>query len=84
MSAFAENTVLQNGIGLHPEIGSLAARESLIQDFRQTISLRETLGSLCAKNMDPEVLKYMGTTFVAKDIDFLTTLIEGEDAHMYA
>lgn len=58
------------------------ARENLIRYFKDVISLRETLGGLCAKNMDPEVLKYMGTTYVAKDIDFMTTMIDGESALM--
>lgn len=81
-AAFSTNTALQNGPELHPAIGSLAARENLIRYFKEVISLRETLGALCAKNMDPEVLKYMGTTYVARDIDFMTTVIDGEDALM--
>ena len=31
-----------------------------------------------------ELIGFMGTTLVARDIDFITTLLEGEDALMYA
>lgn len=82
INSFADNTILQLGPELHPNIGSLSARESLIRDYRQLIALRETIGDLCGKNMDPEVLKYMGTTYVAKDIAFLATLIDGKDSLM--
>lgn len=73
---------MQNGIDLHPEIGSLAARESLIRDFTKLIAMQEVRGTLCATNMDPKVLKYMGTTHVAQDIDFITTVLEGKDSLM--
>lgn len=80
---FLANTILQNGVDLHPNIGSLAAREDLLRDFSQLRASQQVQGALCAKNMNPEILKYMGTTFVAKDIDFMTTVMEGKHALMY-
>lgn len=79
---FIANTVMQYGVDLHPEIGSLAAREDLIRDFTKLLAMQQVRGALCAKNMDPNILKYMGSTYVAQDVDFITTVLEGKDSLM--
>lgn len=63
-------------------MGSLAARESLIRDFSRLLSIHEVQGRACAQKMDPEVLKYMGTTYIARDIEYITTVLEGKGAMM--
>ena len=45
------------------------------------LSLKKVEAKLCAQNVGPE-LKYMGTTYVARDIEFMTRVIDGEDALM--
>lgn len=44
--------------------------------------MKKSQAELCAQNMG-DALKYMGTTTVAKDIDFMATSISGPDALMY-
>lgn len=73
---------MQEGIEHHPNIGSIAAREDIIRSFTQLRAMQEVQGGLCAKNMDSNILQYLGTTYVARDVSFLTTVLEGEDTPM--
>lgn len=43
--------------------------------------LKRVQAELCAENMGEE-LAYMGTQTVVRDIDFMTTVMDGEDALM--
>lgn len=74
--------MVQEGIEHHPNIGSIAAREDIIRGFTQLRAMQQVQGDLCAKNMESNILKYLGTTYVARDVNFLTTVLEGEDALM--
>ena len=73
---------MQNGIGLHPSMGSLAARQDLIRDYTELLAMQEVRGAMCAKNVDLDALRYMGTTYVAKDITFMAGVLEGEGVDM--
>lgn len=75
------NTIIEQGASVKSDLNDPSLRNSLIEQQRQFLALYETQAQLCAANMGEE-LKYMGTATVVKDIDFMTTVFDGEDAMM--
>ena len=75
------NTVLDRGYDVGPNLTDPFTRDHLIQQQRDADALLEAQFKICAKNMGDQ-LKYMGTTNVARDIAYITSLLEGEDALM--
>lgn len=57
-------------------------RDRLIEQYKEFLAMKESQAGLCAETMG-DTLKYMGTTTVARDIDFMTTFFDGPDALMY-
>ena len=57
------------------------ARTLLVQQQRNADALLKTQFALCNKTMG-EQIRYMGTSTVVRDMDFMTQAIEGEDALM--
>jgi hypothetical protein len=55
----------------------------LTEQSRQFLAIKEAQAQLCHENMDIEDLKYMGTSTVVRDIDFMTEILDGEGAKMY-
>ncbi|KAI0372414.1 hypothetical protein BV20DRAFT_1050746 [Pilatotrama ljubarskyi] len=78
-AAFIANTVLERGYDVGPNLTDPLNRNHLVQLQRDADSLWQTQFEICAQTMG-ERLKYMGTSTVARDIDFITTLLDGEDA----
>ncbi|KAI0827447.1 TAP-like protein-domain-containing protein [Trametes gibbosa] len=78
-AAFMTNTVLDRGYDVGPNLTDPFTRDHLIQQQRDADALLEAQFKICAKNMGDQ-LKYMGTTNVARDIAYITSLLEGEDA----
>ncbi|KAI0634190.1 TAP-like protein-domain-containing protein [Trametes polyzona] len=78
-TAFIANTVLERGYDVGPNLTDPKNRAHLIEQQRDADALWETQFEICAETMGDN-LKYMGTTTVARDIDFITTLLDGEDA----
>jgi hypothetical protein len=60
------------------------ARFDLVLQYRQAIAMFEAQAKLCTLNMPNggSDLKYMGTSTVARDIDFMSKVISGPDAPM--
>jgi hypothetical protein len=56
----------------------------IVAEQRQALALFETQARLCGKNMPNggAEMKYMGTSSVVRDIDFMATVIDGSDAMM--
>ncbi|CUA68530.1 Putative hydrolase Mb2247c [Rhizoctonia solani] len=54
----------------------------IVGQQRQALALFDTQAKLCAKNMPNGgiEMKYMGTSSVARDIDFMSTVLDGPDA----
>ncbi|KAF5354449.1 hypothetical protein D9758_012432 [Tetrapyrgos nigripes] len=78
---FFANTVIEQGITV-PSISNLSSPRlyhGLVEQYRHFISLKQAQGELCRKNMGNE-LRYMGTATVVRDIDFMTKIMDGEDA----
>ena len=80
--AFLANTVLDRSYDFSSNLTDPFNRYSLIQQQRDAIALFKTEFAICAQTMG-ELIGFMGTTLVARDIDFMTTLIDGKDALMY-
>ncbi|KAH9848513.1 Alpha/Beta hydrolase protein [Lenzites betulinus] len=78
-AAFVSNTVLDRGYDVGPNLTDPSNRDHLIQQQRDADALWQAQFEICGKNMGDQ-LKYMGTTNVVRDIDYITTLLEGEDA----
>ncbi|THH10618.1 hypothetical protein EW145_g1198 [Phellinidium pouzarii] len=75
---FVSNTVFEQGFTVSSNLSDPGTREHLIQQYRQFLVLKKAQAELCAENMG-DSLKYMGTATVARDIDFMATVIDGED-----
>ena len=57
-------------------------RYHLIETQRDANGLFKTQFEICSQTMG-ETIRYMGTSTVARDIDYITTLLDGEDALLY-
>jgi pimeloyl-ACP methyl ester carboxylesterase len=80
---FGANTVLDGGYEIPADPRSPGARESLLAQFVRANVLTKTQFDMCERTMG-YIPKYMGTTAVARDIDFITTVLEGRGALMCA
>ena len=78
---FRTNTVLEHGFTVSSNLSDPGTRGHLIYQYRDFLALKKTQAELCAQNMGDE-LRYMGTATVARDIDFMATIFDGEDALM--
>lgn len=54
--------------------------DSLIQAERQHISIFKAHGEACERNMDINDLKFMGSITVARDIEFMSKVLDGDDS----
>ncbi|KAI0772752.1 TAP-like protein-domain-containing protein [Trametes elegans] len=78
-NAFIANTVLERGYDVGPNLTDPLTRKHLIAQQRDVDALWNTQFEICAQVMGDK-LKYMGTSTVARDIDFIASLLDGEDA----
>ncbi|EJF56709.1 hypothetical protein DICSQDRAFT_174660 [Dichomitus squalens LYAD-421 SS1] len=77
--AFSANTVLDRGYDVSPNLTDSYNRFHLIETQRDANALDQAQFEVCAQTMG-ETIKYAGTTSVVRDIDFITTLLEGNDS----
>ncbi|KAI0772754.1 TAP-like protein-domain-containing protein [Trametes elegans] len=77
--AFLANTVLDRGYDVAPDAADPGNRYHLIEQQREANALYQAQFALCKKNFG-DTARYMGTTLVARDIDYITTLLDGKDA----
>ncbi|KAI0634191.1 TAP-like protein-domain-containing protein [Trametes polyzona] len=77
--AFIANTVLDRGYDVAPDVQDPFNRYHLIQTQRDADGLFKSQFEICGETMG-DGLRYMGTSSVVRDIDFITQLIEGKDA----
>ncbi|KAI0772753.1 TAP-like protein-domain-containing protein [Trametes elegans] len=78
-AAFIANTVLDRGYDVNPNLTDPFTRAHLIAQQRDANALWKTQFEICNETMG-DTLRYAGTNTVVRDIDYLTTLLEGEDA----
>ncbi|KAH9928003.1 TAP-like protein-domain-containing protein [Epithele typhae] len=77
--AFLQNTVLERGFDTSANFSDPINRARLIEAQRDANALFQTQFAVCTKTLE-NTIRYMGTTTVARDIDYMTTLLDGEDA----
>ncbi|KAI9056406.1 hypothetical protein FKP32DRAFT_1586161 [Trametes sanguinea] len=77
--AFIANTVLDRGYDVAPDVTDPFNRYHLIQTQRDADGLYKSQFEICNQTMG-EQIRYMGTSTVVRDIDFITTLLDGKDA----
>jgi hypothetical protein len=78
---FRTNTVLDRGFDIGSNISDLLPHAQFLHNLHEADALTATQYEMCRANGDPR-LRFVGTTLVARDIDYITTLLEGEDALM--
>lgn len=79
---FVSNTVFEQGFSVSSNLSDPNTRDHLVEQYKEFLALKQTQANLCAENMGNE-LRYMGSATVARDIDFMTTIMDGEDALMF-
>ncbi|OCH85906.1 hypothetical protein OBBRIDRAFT_797713 [Obba rivulosa] len=77
--AFKSHTVLERGYDVGPNLTDPSNREHLIRLQREADALYKVQFEICKQKMG-ELLRYMGTSTVARDVDFISNALEGEDA----
>ncbi|OCH84673.1 hypothetical protein OBBRIDRAFT_763985 [Obba rivulosa] len=77
--AFKSHTVLERGYDVGPNLTVPGNREHLIALQREADALLKTQFEICGETMGEE-LRYMGTSTVVRDMDFITAVLEGDDA----
>ncbi|KAF9075654.1 Alpha/Beta hydrolase protein [Rhodocollybia butyracea] len=84
---FFANTVVEQGITISSimnlSLSSSSASSStlfneLVPQYRKLLELKKAQAELCQNIGDR--LRYMGTTTVVKDMDFITKVLDGDDA----
>ena len=80
-SDFKRNTVLERSYDFASNQTFDAIRDLITEEERQVEALMRTAFSQCIETMGNE-LRYMGTSTVVRDIDFITRTLEGEDTLM--
>lgn len=73
--------MLTRGYDLASNMSLKEARKFLIAQHKEAEALYKTQFDVCAKTMGDK-LRYMGTSTVVRDIDYITTQLEGPDALM--
>jgi hypothetical protein len=78
------NTIFQQSFTLPNQRNLSDPRNynALVQQQRQFLTLKELMMGLCGKNMDIDDLKYMGTSTVVRDLDFMAKVLDGPEAKM--
>jgi hypothetical protein len=55
---------------------------ALTEQSRQFLAIKEAQAMLCHENMDVEDLKYLGSSTVVRDMDFMAQKFDGKGAKM--
>ncbi|KAF8509524.1 hypothetical protein BU17DRAFT_56043 [Hysterangium stoloniferum] len=78
---FTKHTVLDRGFDVGSNLSDPRTRDHLIFQQREADSLYKTEFDVCARTMG-DTLKFMGSSTISRDVDFMTTVLGGEDALM--
>ncbi|THH27214.1 hypothetical protein EUX98_g6976 [Antrodiella citrinella] len=81
-ATFLYNTVLDRGYDFPLNITKNKLRQILLPQQRVVDAMQKTQHQVCYRIMGDD-LKHMGTTNVVRDLDAITTALDGEDAPMY-
>lgn len=75
------NTVLARSFDIASNMSMAETRKLLIAQQKEADALYKAQFDVCAETMG-DSLRYMGTTTVVRDMDYITTKLEGDDALM--
>ncbi|KAI0767486.1 TAP-like protein-domain-containing protein [Fomes fomentarius] len=78
-AAFIANTVLDRGYDVGPNLTDPYNRFHLIEQQRDAEALYKTQFAICGQTMG-DALRYSGTTSVVRDIDFISSRLDGNDS----
>ncbi|KAK8844175.1 hypothetical protein IAR55_006969 [Kwoniella newhampshirensis] len=73
-------TVLDKTFEVPPNATSSVGRGVLIQQQKQALRLMELQAGVCGDTLGAETIKWMGTTTLIQDMEYLKNVIDGEDA----
>ena len=73
-------TVLDKTFEVPPDPYSREGLEVLVLQQKEALNLMQLQAEVCKETMGAEVLKWMGTTTLIKDIEYLKDTIDGKDA----
>jgi hypothetical protein len=59
-------------------------RPALVEQERQHLSIFKAQSDACKYSMDVNDLRFMGTATVARDVDFMAKVLDGDDGKMCA
>lgn len=79
---FGINSILQTGFDVAPNISDPETRNHLIIQQREVNALYKTIMEVCKASLG-NTIRYMGSSTIARDVDFITTVLEGDSALMY-
>ncbi len=82
-ASFSRNTILERGYDFSSNMTTQEMRSVLIAAQREADALLKAQFDVCRRSRQLGELKYMGTSTVVRDIDFMTTVLDGKDADMY-
>ncbi|KAH8102176.1 Alpha/Beta hydrolase protein [Cristinia sonorae] len=76
---FIRNTVLERGYDVASNMSTAELRSMLLVKTAEADALLRTQFEICRQNMGEE-LRYMGTSTVVRDLDFMSKIFDGTDA----
>ncbi|KAG8880549.1 hypothetical protein FRB97_000719 [Tulasnella sp. 331] len=74
------NTVAERTFSITSDPWSKEGRAVLVQQQREALAIWQMQATICNQTMGVDVLKYMGTTTLIKDMEYLKNAIDGLDA----
>lgn len=74
------NTVLDQTFEVPDDPGSEAGKAVLVEQQRQVLAQIKMQADLCGRVEGAERLKWMGTTTLVRDMEYLKTALDGEEA----
>jgi pimeloyl-ACP methyl ester carboxylesterase len=74
------NTVHQTTFDVPPDPFSAAGTRHMVAQQREAMAIMQLQADICGKNVGADVLKYMGTTTLIKDMERISAVLEGKDA----
>ncbi|KAI0786975.1 TAP-like protein-domain-containing protein [Abortiporus biennis] len=80
-NGFVSNTILDRGFDVASNLSDSDLKSIVYRQQVEANAFLRTEMELCTKN-EPEDLKYISTTLAARDLEFITRTIEGENARI--
>ena len=81
-TAYTVNTVLDRSYDVSPNLTDSENRARLVSQQEEVNALYQAAQKICIENLG-DLPRYMGTSDVVRDINYLTSLLDGKDALMY-